>query len=335
MNKNILFLPLALVALSVATSCSDNDTAEPAKAAISVDQTELEVNQSMTIHFVGQADNVVIYPGDESHVYELRDSSNSGLVVNKGLFTYSYSLPGIYKVVCVATNHEDMGRSLSRDTCSVYIHVTDDITAIDKLSAPAVLYDEVYATAVNDRDWVLPIPRKIHYKTSDATVNLKKQKLKFYIESQSTTVGLRILGSEADFNPFVSTKQYDLTSPWEIRTTSSMGSTRDYRLYTLNYGEFKTFKAAGVTAKIVRTEYDYTYYSIDLEVPAGTDLATIAPVFTLYDTNEHVYLPDGSEAVSGQPVDFTSPVTYRFVVTSPENPEVKVESTCVVTIKTK
>lgn len=327
-------LPMLAAGVLMLTAC-DNDEATPAKAGISVDKNNLEVNESMTVHFTGLADNVVIYPGDSGHDYELREQNNSGLVVNKGLFTYSYSVAGTYKVVCVATNHEDMGRSFYSDTCSVWVTVVDDVTEIEKLSAPAVLYDEVYATAVNSTDWLLPIPRKIHYKTSNPSVNLKKQKLKFYINSTTTTVDLKPEGTdETEFKPFNSATQYNLEQTYDIRTTSHQGSTRDYRLYTLNYGEFKTFKAAGVKATVNRTEYDYTYYWIDLEVPADTDLSTLAPEFTLYADNEKVYV-DGREAVSGQPMDFTNPVTYTFVVTSPTNPEVKVESTCLVTVTRK
>lgn len=336
MKSKILFLTLAISAVALTTGCSDNDKAVPAKVSIAVEQTNLEVNQSMNVNFTGSADHVVIYPGDSGHNYELRDSANSGLVVNKGIFSYSYPTPGTYKVVCVATNHEDMGRSFFSDTCSVWVKVIDDITEITRLSAPAVIYDEVFAEAVNDRDWLLAIPRKVHYKNSDPSVNLKKQKLKFYIESLTTGVTLKDhSASDEDYAPYSSATQYNLEKVWDIRTTSNEGTVRDYRLFTLNYGEFKSFSAAGIAGKIVRTEYDYSYYTIDITVPSGTDLTKVAPVFTLYGDNEKVYLPDGSPAVSGQAVDFSDPVTYRFVVSSPENPDIKVESTCKVTIMTE
>lgn len=334
MHNYIKYLGILAAASVVFTACDDKEAA-PAKAAIAIDKTDLEVNESMVVHFTGDAENVVIYPGDESHDYELRSSNNSGLVVNKGLFTYSYPTPGRYKVVCVATNHEDAGRSLLSDTCSVWVNVTDDVTEIEKISAPAVLYDEIFATRVNAADWLLPIPRKIHYKTSNPSVNLKKQKLRFYINSTSTTVEIKPEGApDSDYALFNETVQYNLEQTYDIRTTSHEGTTAAHRLYTLNYGEFKTFKAAGVTGQITRTEYDYTYYEINMEVPAGTNLKTLAPEFTLYGDNEKVYL-DGNEAASGTPTDFTSPVTYTFEVTSPTNPAVKVESTCVVTVTTK
>lgn len=79
-------------------SCDDK-TAEQPTAALSVDKLHYEVNENMTVRFVGNADNVVVYPGDEDHDYELRDQSNTGLVVNKGFLNYSYQKPGIFHVV--------------------------------------------------------------------------------------------------------------------------------------------------------------------------------------------------------------------------------------------
>lgn len=154
------------------TACEDDQATQPT-AAISIEKNMLEVNESMAIHFVGNADNVVVFPGDSGHDYELREESNTGLVVNKNLLTYSYSTPGTYKVVCVATNHADEGRSILSDTCSVYIKVIDDCTQIEKLSTTA-LYDEVFALQLNAQDWLFAMPRKIKYKTSTPSVSLSR-----------------------------------------------------------------------------------------------------------------------------------------------------------------
>lgn len=78
--KRYIF-PLMAFALVMA-SCED-DKAEKPTAAISIDKTTLEINESMMVRFHGSADNVVVYTGDTDHDYELRDQSNTGLVVNK------------------------------------------------------------------------------------------------------------------------------------------------------------------------------------------------------------------------------------------------------------
>lgn len=319
MKLNILFFTLLCCVLL--PSCSEEDTVQPS-ASFELDNSSLEVNQSMTLHFTGNAENVVVFPGDENHDYNLLSEGNSGLVVNKGIFTYSYSTPGVYKVVCVATNHYDEGSIILTDTCSRYIRVIDDCTTIDKLSTSA-LYDEIYGEALNENDWLFAMPRKIKYKTSTPSVALS-QTLKFYIPSSTTKVFI-------DDEEYVSNKKYDLSQTHRLHVVSNEGTSRDYNLYTLNYGEFQSFSINGVTAKIDRTEYDYSYYEINMTVDKDCDLTRLSPEFTLYGNNEKVFI-NQEEQVSGTQVDFTNPVTYRFVVSSLDNPDISLESTCVVTI---
>lgn len=315
-------------------SC-DDETAEQPTAALSVDKLHYEVNENMTVRFVGNADNVVVYPGDEDHDYELRDQSNTGLVVNKGFLNYSYQKPGIFHVVCVATNHEDAGNSLKSDTTSVWVTVTDNANAITNVSISLFAgRNEVYADLVNGSDWLLSLSRKARFNGRDGNIALKNQTIAIYQESPSQTVEIK-KEADADYEPFKATTKRNLADVFDIRSTSASGDVRDYRLYTLYYGEFKAFKLAGVAGTLVRSEYDYAATTMNIEVPAGTDLTAIAPEFTLNDpANEKVYIGD-VEQTSGTPVDFTSPVTYRFVAAHASNPAITVESTCVVTATVK
>lgn len=324
MKKYIL--PIALMAGAM-VSCSDEDKATQPVASISVEDTTVDVNTSIEVLFTGDAENVVVYPGDESHDYELRYQSNSGLVVNKGRFSYSYSVPGLYKLVCVATNHSNEGQFMLTDTCSTYIRVIDDITEIERLSAPQVLYDEVFATAVNDMDWLLALPRKMRYKTSNPTVSLQ-QRLKLYIPSLTTEVTV-------DGQPFDDKKKYNLANTLTIGTRSHEGSTREYKLHTLNYGEFKTFTLAGVKGTIERTEYDYSAYAINMILPAGTDVKSLVPQFDLYTANDKVFIGQDAQVSGVTQVDFSQPVTYRFVTTDPADSNLKIESTCTVAVTLK
>lgn len=323
--KRYIF-PLMAFALVMA-SCED-DKAEKPTAAISIDKTTLEINESMMVRFHGSADNVVVYTGDTDHDYELRDQSNTGLVVNKGVISYSYSTPGTYKVVCVAVNHEDAGKSVETDTCSMYVKVIDDNTEINSISAPQVLYDEVFARRLTDSDWMMAIPRKIRFRGKDAKIQMH-QLLKFYIPSLTTEI---MVNGEA----FNARTRYKLDQVQQITAKSHQGTTRDYKLYTVNYGEFETFKLAGVEGKIERTEFDYSYFEINMELPAGTDLKALVPEFTLYDAaNEKVFIGDAPQVSGSTAVDFSSPVTYRFEASHKDNPAVKVESTCVVNVTLK
>lgn len=316
-------------------SCDDKEATQPT-AAISVDKYRYEVNESMQLRFIGNADNVVVFTGDETHDYELRTEANTGLVVNKGLLTYAYQKPGIYHVVCVATNHEDAGNSLLSDTTSVWVTVTDDVNTIKDVTVSVLNINEVYADLVNDKDWRLALPRKVRYNKKDVNLALRNQRLSIYQDSPSATVVLKEeTAPEEDFKPNMSSSRYDLAKVFDIRSTAGSGGVRDYRLYTIYYGEFKAFKLAGVTAKLERSEYDYSTCAINIEVPAGTDVTALAPDFTLNDpANDRVFIGD-VEQTSGTAVDFTTPVTYRLVSTHASNPAITVESTCVVTVTVK
>lgn len=312
-------------------SCDDKEATQPT-AAISVDKYVYNVNESMTVRFIGNADNVVVYPGDAKQDYELRDQSNTGLVVNKGLLTYAYEKPGTYHVVCVATNTEDAGKSVMVDTTSVWVRVIDEVVDIDGLSATFTYY-EIPGTAVNDTDWKLALPRKFRYNKKDVPVNLKKHKLVFNIASVTTEIGMRTLeNEEEEYTKYSTNGSYNLENNLHLKTTSSSGMHREYNLFTLSYGEFKTFTLAGVKGTLVRSEFDYSYSTIDMTLPSGTDLTALPVNFTLYDpANEKVFIGD-QEINSGDAVDFTEPVTFRFVVTKPGYEHITAESTCVVTV---
>ncbi len=316
-------IPIAIFALALA-SCTEEKAIQPT-AAISVDTNKVNINESVTVRFTGAADNVVIFPGDAGQDYELINESNSGLVVNKGLFSYSYTTPGVYKMVCVATNHADEGRSLLSDTCSVWIRVIDDVTEIEKISAYPVVRDEIFAERRNDTDWLMAFPRKMRFQSGNPAVTLSRR-LKFYVPSQSTKILI-------DGEEYKSSTSYNLANTLSVTALSHEGTRREYKLHTLYYGEFNTFSVAGVSGTIERNAFDYNDYTINLKVPAGTDLSSLKPEFTLFADNEKVYIGDEEQVSGVSAVDFTAPVTYRFVTTSKENPSISIESTCVVSLK--
>lgn len=313
-----------MLAAAAFTACDSEDEATQPTAKIEIEQDTYNINESMTVHFTGNAENVVIYTGDSGHDYELREQSNTGLVVNKGLFTYAYTTPGVYKVVCLVTNHSNEGQVVMRDTCSAYVRVKDDVTQLDRISAPAVYYDEVFADNLGGGNWLMVLPRKLLYKNKTLTVPLK-QKLKFYIESSTSTIAI----DGADYN---STTKYDLASTHEITVTSNEGTVATNKLLTLNYAIFKSFALLGKTGTLGYSEYDYSTYTMDVKVPAGSDISAVAPKFAMTAANERAYI-NGVEQVSEvTKVDFTKPVTYTLVAVHPENPEVKVETTVTVNV---
>lgn len=314
----------ALLSCASLTSC-DDETADKPIAAISVDRSTVAINESVTITFTGQADNVVVYTGDTDHDYELREESNTGLVVNKGILTYSYTLPGTYKMVAVATNHADAGRSVERDTCSISIRVVDDVNTIERISAPQVLYDEVFATQVNDHDWLLALPRKIKFKTSTPSIALN-QRLAFYIPSESAQI-------EVNGAAYSSTTKYNLATPQTIVCRSSEGNEREYALYAAYYGEFKTYALAGVAATVERSEFDYDATTLRVKLPAGTDVTALTPTFTL-NTADDVPSIDGVPQTSEVgTIDFSRPVVYTFTTAVPGLSDAVVTSTATIVVE--
>lgn len=305
-------------------SCEDDSISDPI-AAMTINQSEFTINETMIINFTGYADQVAIFTGDDMHDYELRTESNTGFVVNKGLFTYSYSVPGIYKVVCIASTYSDMAKELRQDTCSFTVRVIDDVTEIDRLSCSQVLYDEVFADRYPNDEWFMVLPRKVKYNTSTASISLS-QRLRFYIASDSTKVYI-------NDKPYSSTDKYNLSSTVNIRVESDYGTVRPYQLHTVYYPEFETFKLLGVSGTIVRTEFDYSYFEIELSLPAGTDLTRLQPEFTLFSPTDKVYIGN-TEQISGvSEVDFTKNVSYRLVSTSSGNPDMQAASTVNMKIK--
>lgn len=301
--------------------CCENNTVNLPKAEVAINQTQFSINESMIISFTGNADHVVIFTGDDMHNYELRDQGNTGFVVNKGLFSYSYTSPGVYKVVCIATTHNDLAMELKRDTSSYKITVIDDETEIEKLSCPQILYDEVFANKLDNDEWLMILPRKVKYGNSTPTISMTKQRLKFYIQSDSAKVFINDVG----YSP---TARYDLSVPIDVRVQSNFGTDRLYKLYTMNYPEFISFKLLNVEGVFVRNEYDYSSFMLNVTLPAGTDVTNLIPQFTTTSETDKVYINDIEQTSAISKVNFTQDVTYKLVsVLSVDQPDKKVMST--------
>lgn len=305
-------------------SCEE-ETARPPRAEININKLQLMINESMVVNFTGTADQAVVYTGDDMHDYNLRDQSNTGFVMNKDLFTYAYSVPGVYKVVCVASTYTDLATDLKQDTCSYIVTVVDDETEIERLSCPQVLYDEVFAKRMENDEWLMTLPRKVKYSTSTPSISLS-QRLRFYIPSDSAKVSLN--GKE-----YSAVAKYDLASPIDIEVKSNYGTVRPYKLYTLYYPEFNGFSLTGVKGVLSRSEFDYNMFEMNVTLPVGTDIRTLVPEFTMYSATDKVYIGDVEQISGVSMVDFSNGVTYRLVSFVPDNPVMQAVSFIKVSIK--
>ena len=162
--SKILYVVLFSIVIGFSSCSDENESARIPQAVVTVSQTNLEINESMEIHFLGVADQVVVYTGDDTHDYSLRETdNNTGFVVNKGLFTYSYSVPGTFKVVVLATTYDTyMGNGLRTDTTSFYVTVKDDVTELEQVYS-TITPNVYYASLVNESDWVMCLPTKQVY----------------------------------------------------------------------------------------------------------------------------------------------------------------------------
>jgi len=307
-------------------SCKEEVIKTP-KAEMTVNKNKFDINETMIINFTGIADQVVIYTGDELHNYDFREGNNSGLVVNKNLFTYAYSVAGIYKVVCVASTYDDiLAKNLKIDTCSFIVEVIDDVTDINKISCPRIIYDEVFAENIENDEWLMRLPRRIKFGNNEnANINIASQRLKFYINSDSTKVFI-------DGKNYSGTTNYNLSVPLDVLVKSYQGTERPYKLYTMNIPEFNTFLLDGVNGTVKRNEFDYYSLIWQVNLPAGTNVSELIPEFTTHLTTEKVYIGN-TEQISGiSKVDFTEKVVYRIVSVHPDKPEMITESSVVVNI---
>ena len=295
-------------ALLLSSCTSDNQEARTPVAAILVDKTDLNINESMEITFNGVADQVVVYTGDEGHDYALREQSNTGLVMNKGQLTYSYAVPGRFHVVVIASTYDTyLAGGLQTATTEFDVTVTDNIVDIEQIYSN-ITPNVYYAELVGDADWVLRIPTKQVYNKREVALNAKRQRLSFDIASDSTKIFI-------DDDLYDSRAYYDLTQAHQIHVSAYSGATRDYTLHTLVYPEFSSITLGGKKVTLTRDAFyqDLIVYSAAVANPAEAAL-----VYTC--TDDVKLYADGVEVPSGAVVDLTDTErVYTLRRTLPDN----------------
>lgn len=321
--KHVVRIFIGLFIAFFAGACEEEVVLEP-KASMTINKTQLSINESMVVTFTGTADQAVIFTGDSAHVYDLREESNTGFVMNKGVLSYAYPVPGKYKIVCLASAYNDGATTLKRDTCSFTVTVIDDMTEIERLSCPQILYDEVFADRLSNDEWFMKLPRKVVYNQQTPSISLS-QRLSFYIQSDSTKV---FINGEA----YKSATKYNLANQTNITVKSHYGTERFYKLHTLYYPEFTSFKLAGVEGILFREQFDYSAFRVEVTLPKGTDVNNIIPEFTLTDTVEKAYIGDVEQISGNTEVDFSQNVVYRLESVSQNNAEAVAISTVTVKI---
>lgn len=313
-----------MIALTCIVSCTEKEIVVP-QISVEVEKTTYQINETVIFNMIGEAQQIAIFTGDSKHDYELfADGGNTGFVVNKKTFSYSYKQPGTYKVVIVSSNFTENGETIKSDTCSVTLNVIDDDATIKTLTCPKVLYDEIAAIDINETDWLIRLPQKIMFAGKVATIS-SKQRLSFKLASDSTA----LLINGVKFN---ATTTYELNNPLTLSLTAHAGNSRDYTLYMLRLPEFASFKINGVDGVIVRNEFSYDRMTMSVTLPVGVDKTALIPEFTLSEGQE-VYVNDILLTSSVSVVDFSSPVVFHIKNIYSGKPELIAETEVTVTVQ--
>lgn len=316
MKPAMAALTICLMAVAFLGSCtSDNEEARTPQAIFNVSKTDLNVNESMELTFTGVADQVVVFTGDNMHEYAKRAESNTGFVLNKGVFTYAYTTPGTYTVTVIASTYDTyLGDNQQIDIKEFEVTVSDNATKIESIYAN--IAPNVYiAEAINDHDWVLALPTKQVNNNKEINLKPTNQRLAFTLESDN--IVLYIDGAEYNYNK----SKFDLSKKHEIRAVAPSGAEREYTLYGIIYPELSNVKAGDAALTLVRNAYyqdmlTYTYSALP---------ETAGPLTLTYTADaDAVFYADGVEVPSGTAIDLTKEgVEYTLVRTSTENPAVK------------
>lgn len=312
-NRFNIFI-LLMAALSIAACSDENEEARIPVAAFNIDKLELSVGQSMTITFSGVADSKSIWTGDAGHdYYKAISEKNIGVPMSKNIYTYAYSSPGHYHVVCIANTADTyMGNNGKRDTIAFDVNVTDDATKITKLYS--YVYPNTYeATEIDENNWVLNFPTKQVFKEKEVKLNATKQNLSFETLSDSTKLYV-------DGKLWTEKTKYNFTKTLKLQTVSLSGDTRDYTLITVIYPEFKSFNIGDAVAKQTRNAYYKDLLTYTLSLPEGTDPKNVVPEFVTDSEGDVKFYADGKEVKPGTAIDLKLPDgTYTLVRTSKEN----------------
>jgi len=294
--KKIVYIFLAVVLL---TACQEK--VKQAKALVNVSATEVNINENIDFEFTGTADQVSVYTGDKGHVYESKNYQNTGVVLPKKKGSHSYSVPGTYHMVFVASCYGDRAAAMNQDTCSCTIRVIDNNASIRSIYA--VSYnDELHAEPCNG-NWLLPVPKEVWVDVK--FIKVKTSMLfKFKLFSDSTT--LKIDGETYDIE-----NKYSIAQPLTLYTRANSGAELTQKLYAVYKPEFASFSINDVNASMVKDKFSYIQ-NVVVTLPQGTDRTQLKPVFTLYE-GQKVEV-NGQEIQSGDIVNLTEPT--EFILTN-------------------
>lgn len=211
MKKYLLIL---LISGFLMAGCQEENPISPVDASFQVENSDaLYIYVPVTITILGEGEKFVIWPGDETHVWtDTISHNNSGYSTEgKKTFSYNYSAPGNYTIVCFASASGNYGGDFEQVREQMEITVSDSIKSFKTFGFFKPKGDGVI---VNDSIFVSVC------ETEDIT----DVKARFSLSSTNSTVAVNGI-------PQVSrVTSNDFTEPLTYTITAYDGSSKDYHV---------------------------------------------------------------------------------------------------------
>lgn len=305
------FIFLFLIAFSSCTNESfiKEMFVEP-EASFIIPKETFEVNESVVFKNLGKGQRYVVYPGDYLHKY--KTTNNVGYSTSSdGSFSYSYSEPGEYTAVWVATSISDKG-NVVEDIDSVKIKVQSTNGGLEKFTVYNTYKMTDYSTAVYysslgefiSKDTIICPFIFDAWRTSTVVNSVKAPQLinfqltsnlsKFYwVDNNGAEQEIKSASTASRIINFLKDGKFAVQK-FVVKTAS--GFISNYYVVPLIIPKITKFTVNGVAGTITRDLAYYNRYNISISLPSSTNLNTIVPVFEVM--NNDVYLVGDNIEVS-------------------------------------
>ena len=124
MKKYKITLISCIAFIFIFSSCYKEPIEIEPDACFNADVTNIIEKERVTFTFCGSGQFIVLYSGDEGHVYN--EPENTGQIVSTEKLTtsYLYRVAGTYTATCVATSYGDFGNEKKQDVQEITITVS-------------------------------------------------------------------------------------------------------------------------------------------------------------------------------------------------------------------
>jgi PKD repeat protein len=126
MKKNKISIAFCLIFIFILSGCYKEPIDIEPDACFTANVTTVEVKDPVTFTFCGDGQFIVLYVGDEGHVYN--EPENIGKAINTETMTttHRYGVEGTYTATCIATSYGDFGNEKKQDIQEIIITVTPE-----------------------------------------------------------------------------------------------------------------------------------------------------------------------------------------------------------------